>query len=314
MEEELESIERNNTWELVDHSNGKKVIGLKWVYKTKLDSEGKVQKFKARLVAKGYTQQSGVDFDEVFAPVARMETMRVLFALAAQLDWPVYHFDVKSAFLNGVLQEEVYVEQPVGYEVKGSKGKVLKLKKALYGLRQAPRAWYARIDAYLLQQGFVRSVNEHTLYKRLDEENNVLLMSIYVDDIVYMSSSQRMVQVFKEEMQETFEMTDLGILNHFLGIEVRQSKAGIFITQRQYIEDILKTFKMHQSKAVTTPMFVNEKLQVEKASGGTDAKVYRSLVGRLLYATHTRPDISYAVGILSRFVSNPSKQHYDAGK
>lgn len=264
MEEELESIEQNNTWELVDHSNGKKVIGLKWVYKTKLDSEGKVQKFKARLVAKGYTQQSGVDFDEVFAPVAPMETVRVLFALAAKLDWPVYHFDVKSAFLNGVLQEEVYVEQPVGYEVKGSKGKVLKLKKALYGLRQAPRAWYARIDAYLLQQGFVRSVNEHTLYKRLDEENNVLLMSIYVDDIVYMSSSQRMVQVFKEEMQETFEMTDLGILNHFLGIEVRQSKAGIFITQRRYIEDIVKTFKMHQSKAVTTPMFVNEKLQVEK--------------------------------------------------
>lgn len=224
MEEEIESINKNNTWELVEYPAGKKVIGLKWVYKTKLDSDGNVQRFKARLVAKGYTQQPGVDFEEAFAPVARMETVRVMFALAAQLSWPVYHFDVKSAFLNGVIQEEVYVEQPIGYEMKGSESKVFKLHKALYGLRQAPRAWYARIDEYLLHKGFARSVNEHTLYKRLDGENNVLLMSIYVDDIVYMSSSQRMVQVFKQEMQETFEITDLGPLHHFLGIEVKQSK------------------------------------------------------------------------------------------
>jgi hypothetical protein len=154
MREEIEAVERNNTWELVDLPHGHQPIGLKWVYKLKKNEAGEVIKHKARLVARGFVQQAGIDFDEVFAPVARMESIRLLLALAAQEGWPIHHMDVKSAFLNGELKEEVYVKQPPGFVVTGEEGKVLRLRKALYGLRQAPRAWNAKLDSTLKEMGF----------------------------------------------------------------------------------------------------------------------------------------------------------------
>ena len=163
MDVEMKSIEKNRTWQLVDLPKGKDVIGLKWVNKTKYNEDGSVQKYKARLVAKGYSQQPGVDFNETFAPVVRMETIRTVLALAAQLELQVFQLDVKSAFLNGELEEEVYVKQPQGFEVEGKEGKVYKLHKALYGLKQAPRAWNSKIDAYFLQNGFVKSPSEPSL-------------------------------------------------------------------------------------------------------------------------------------------------------
>jgi len=163
MNEEIGAIEKSKTWELVDLPEGKDAIGVKWVYKTKSNAEGKIDRHKARLVVKGYKQQQGKDYDETFAPVARMETVRTVLSIAAQHKWKIYQMDVKSAFLNGVLKEEVYVEQPPGYEVEGQEHKVCKLKKALYGLKQAPRAWYSRIDAYLIDNGFDKCDGEPTM-------------------------------------------------------------------------------------------------------------------------------------------------------
>ena len=220
MDAEIESIEKNGTWELVERPTDKPVIGVKWVFKTKLNLDGTVQKHKARLVAKGYAQKPGIDYNETFAPVARLDTIRTLIALAAQKGWKLFQLDVKSAFLNGVLEEEVYTEQPEGFEVKTASHKVYKLKKALYGLKQAPRAWYSEIDTYLTSCNFKRSTSEATLYTRTDEEGKLIIVSIYVDDIVYTGNSNALLSEFKRDMMQKYEMTDLGLLHHLLGMGV----------------------------------------------------------------------------------------------
>ena len=189
MQEEINSIHKNLTWDLTELPKDHRAIVLKWVYKTKLNSDGSVYKRKARLVAKGYFQRQGIDFEETFAPVARMEIVRTFLAVAAQRRWPVYQLDVKSAFPNGELQEIVYVEQPEGFIKEGHEQLVYRLRKALYWLRQAPRAWYSKIDEYFIHQGFQKSENEPTLYKKIQGKLEMLLVCLYVDDIIYMGSS-----------------------------------------------------------------------------------------------------------------------------
>ncbi|CAL2257904.1 unnamed protein product [Prunus armeniaca] len=185
MEDELLMIKKNATWELVNRPTDKPIVGVKWVFKTKLNLDGSIQKNKARLVAKGYFQKPSVDYNETFAPVARLDTIRTLVALAAHKSWKLYQLDVKSAFLNGVLEDRVYIDQPDGFVVKGSEDKVYKLHKSLYGLKQAPRAWYGEIDTYFAQCGFAKSQSEATLYTKTRGEAEILIVSIYVDDIVY---------------------------------------------------------------------------------------------------------------------------------
>ncbi|KAM5569751.1 hypothetical protein ABKV19_016986 [Rosa sericea] len=218
MEEEISVIEKNSTCDLVNRPSDKIVIGVKWLYKTKLNVDGSIQRNKARLVAKGYSQQPGVDFHETYAPVARLDTIRALIALAAQKNWSLYQLDVKSAFLNGVLNEEVYVEQPQGFVIENEEQKVYKLKKALYGLKQAPRAWYGEIDSHFIKDGFQRSENEPTLYIKTKGNTEILIVSIYVDDLVFTGSCEEMVLNFKNEMMKKYEMSDLGLLHYFLGI------------------------------------------------------------------------------------------------
>ena len=216
MVSEMNSIQTNKTWELTALPASHRDIGLKWVFKVKRDPDGKIIKHKAQLVAKGYAQREGVDFEEVYAPVARIETVRLLIALAAQKGWQVHHMDVKSAFLNGDLSEEVYVQQPPRFVVKNGSGKVIKLKKALYGLRQAPRAWNARLDEELLKLGFVRNPLEHDVYRRSDK-TGLLLVGVYVDDLIITGSSEEIINAFKE-MMISFSMSDLGLLSYYLGI------------------------------------------------------------------------------------------------
>lgn len=218
MEEEIRVIKKNSTWELVDLPKSKDIIGLKWIYKTKYNEDGSIQKHKARLVAKGYSQQPGVDFNDTFAPVVRTETIRTVLALAAQLKTEVFQLDVKSAFLNGELEEEVYVEQPQGYIEKGNEDKVCRLRKALYGLKQAPRAWNSKIDQYFSQSGFVRSPSEPSLYLKKVGTHDFLIVCLYVDDLIYTSTEPRMVEAFKKDMMKEYEMTDLGSMKYFLGI------------------------------------------------------------------------------------------------
>lgn len=314
MVEEINVIEKNSTWELVDRPSDKEVIGVKWIYKSKLNPDGSIQRNKARLVAKGYAQQPGIDYNETFAPVARLDTIRSVISLAAQKGWSLHQLDVKSAFLNGVLKEEVYVDQPEGFVIKGEEIKVYKLKKALYGLKQAPRAWYGEIDSYFIGQGFERSQNEPTLYIKVEGKTEILIVSLYVDDLVFTGSNESLIKKFKEEMMKKYEMSDLGLLHYFLGIEIIQNEDGIFISQKKYAKTILKKFGMEGCNSVPTPLVVNEKLQKEDGSKEVDASIYRSLVGSLLYLTATRPDIMYAASLLSRFMHKPTQIHFGTAK
>jgi len=221
-------IEKNCTWELVDRPPNKNVIGVKWIFRTKLNADNTINKYKARLVVKGYAQIYGVDYSDTFALVARMDTIRFLFAVAAHRNWKVFQLDVKSAFLNGILQEEIYVEQPTGFVTQGKEDKVCLLKKALYGLKQAPRAWYGRIDDYLIGSGFQKSLSEATLYvKRINDD--ILIISLYVDDLLVTGSNTVQVAEFKLNMMQVFEMTDLGLMSVFLGMEIMQNREEIFI-------------------------------------------------------------------------------------
>jgi hypothetical protein len=226
MAEELKSITDNKTWTLTDTPLGKKPIGLKWVFKLKRDTDGNITRHKARLMAKGYVQCTGIDFDEVFAPVARLESVRFILAIATHYRWMVHHLDMKSAFLNGDLVEEVYVKQPLGFIVRGKEGKVYKLHKALYGLRQASRAWNAKLDRTLLSLGLRCSTKEHAVYVR-GTGGDLLIVGVYVDDLVVVGANQAEVVKFKGEMARLFNMSDLRPLHYYLGIEVCQSAMGI---------------------------------------------------------------------------------------
>ncbi|KAG7553691.1 GAG-pre-integrase domain [Arabidopsis suecica] len=314
METELESIEKNGTWFLTELPKGAKKIGVKWVYKTKLNEKGEVDKFKARLVAKGYAQQQGVDYDEVFAPVARWDTIRMILALAAQEDWLVYQLDVKSAFLHGELSENVYVEQPLGYVKEGEEHKVYKLIKALYGLKQAPRAWYSKIEAYFSKEGFQRCEYEHTLFVKTEAGNKILIVSLYVDDLIYTGNDESLLQRFKSSMKKEFDMTDLGKMKYFLGVEVIQDADGIFIHQKKYAGEILERFNLLNANEVKNPIVPGVRLSKSGDGNKVDPTTYKQLIGSLMYITSTRPDLMYVVCLLSRYMADPYEQHMQAAK
>lgn len=231
MREELLMIKKNQTWELIEKPYDRNIIGVKWMFRTKLNPDGSINKYKARFMVKGYAQIFGVDYSDTFAPVARLDTIRLLLVISAQKGWLVFQIDVKSAFLNGVLQEEIYVEQPKGFEFEGQEDKVYLLKKALYGLKQAPRVWYSRIDDHLLNLDFNKSLSKCTLYiKHFSSE--VLIISLYVDDLLITGSNVSVIDKFKKEIMNVFEMTDLSLMTHFLGTDVTQKEHEIFICQK----------------------------------------------------------------------------------
>ncbi|CAO2836221.1 unnamed protein product [Amaranthus hypochondriacus] len=313
MKEEIRSIEKNDTWELATLPKGHKAIGVKWVYKIKRGADGSIDRYKARLVAKGYKQKYGIDYDEVFAPVARLDTVRMMISLAAHHKWKIYQLDVKSAFLNGILEEEVYVEQPEGFVIKGEDDKVLHLKKALYGLKQAPRAWNTRIDGYLIQNGFTKCPYEHAVYVKTNGDD-ILIVSLYVDDLLFTGNCQSMFNDFKEAMFKEFEMTDCGLMNFFLGIEVKQCEDGIFISQKKYAKEIIEKFKMGSCKPMSTPVATGMKLTKAGEGKLINPTLYKSLVGSLRYLTITRPDIVYGVGLVSRYMETPKESHWCTAK
>ncbi|GJW81119.1 ribonuclease H-like domain, reverse transcriptase, RNA-dependent DNA polymerase [Tanacetum coccineum] len=280
MKDELDSINRNNTWRLTSLPPGHKAIGLKWVFKTKRDADGKIIKHKARLVAKGYIQEHGIDFEEVFAPVARMETIRLLLAIAANNKWQVHHLDVKSAFLHGDLQEEVT----------------------------------ASLEHHTLKSlDFKKCALEQAIYTRTERES-ILLVGVYVDDLIITGTPKREIDKFKDQMKEIFEMSDLGLLAYYLGIEVTQSGGDISIKQSAYARKILKEAGMLESNETIIPMDPGTRLMKTAEGTMVNSTEYRSLIGCLRYLLHTRPDLSYSVGLLSRFMQEPKEQHMKAIK
>jgi hypothetical protein len=313
MDEELDQIEKNDTWELVPRPKNKNVIDTKWVFRNKLNEDGQVTRNKARLVCKGYAQIEGINFEETFAPVARMEAIHFLLAYACSKNVKVYQMDVKSSFLNGELEEEVYIEQPEGFQLSENIDYVCKLKKALYGLKQALRAWYSRLDKYLQQAGFRKGSADNNLYIKVSQ-GNILLIEVYVDDIIFGSDDDRLSQKFAKDMQNEFEMSLLGELSFFLGLQIRQSNQGIFISQTKYIREMLKRFGMEDCKPVITPMQTSCKLSKDDDSKSTDQRQYRSMIGSLLYVTTSRPDVMQAVGQVARFQAAPKESHVLAVK
>lgn len=245
--------------------------------------------------------------------MARIETVRVILALAGCNGWRVHHLDVKSSFLNCKLEEEVYVSQPDGFVKRGEKNKVYKLSKALYGLKQAPRAWNSCLDRYLKSLGFSRCTQEYLVYTR-KREGKFLIIGVYVDDLLVTRNCHEEVKCFKQEMNEKFEMSDLGLLSHYLGIEVHQDDVGITLKQEAYAKSILTKTRMLHCNPITCPL--EHKVQLTKDEEGelVDPTEYRSIVGGLRYLTHTRPDISFVVGVVSRFMEKPTTKHLQAVK
>lgn len=270
-------------------------------------------KYKARIVAKGYVQKQGVDYDEVFAPVTRIETIRLLLAIAAKGQWKVHHMDVKTAFLNGEIKEEVYVRQPEGFVKHGKEHLVYKLIKALYGLRQAPRAWYSKLNKCLEELGFVRCAYEQAVYTKKTGKG-VLIVGVYVDDILVTGSSTKEIEDFKRKMGHKFDMSDLGELTYYLGIEVMQRNGYIQLKQSGYAKKILNKAGMLQCNSTKIPMHPKEIINKDEEGIAVDPTEFKSMIGGLRYLVHTRPDLAYSVGILSRFMDRPTQLHQGAVK
>ena len=311
--EEMESLIQNQTWALVELPPGKKAVGSKWVFKVKYGNDGKVERYKARLVAKGFLQKYGEDYDEVFAPTINPVTVRILLTLAASKKLFLRQFDVKTAFLNGDLKEDIYMTQPEGFENQNSKNLVCKLQKSLYGLKQAARAWNEKINGVLIDNGFRRSDADSCLYVKL-EEGSYTYIVIHVDDILCAGSEEGVQKAF-QLLSLSFELKDLGTASNYLGVEIEHDGLDYFIHQRRKIEDLVTQFGLQDAKPVKIPMeagFMNSNAESTLLS---DNRKYRQAIGSLLYlAVTSRPDISSAVGILSRRVEKPTQSDWNAVK
>ncbi|GKB83863.1 putative ribonuclease H-like domain-containing protein [Tanacetum coccineum] len=276
--------------------------------RNKKDERGIVIRNKVILVAQGYTQKEGIDCDEVFALVARYEAISLFLAYALFKDFVVYQMDVKSAFLYGKIEEEVYVCQPPGFEDPDFPDRVYKVEKALYGLHQAPRAWYETLSTYLLDNGFQRGKIDKTLFiKRY--KGDILLVQVYVDDIIFGSTKMELCIAFEKLMHEKFQMSSMGELTFFLGLQVKQKKDGIFISQDKYVDEILKKFGFTEVKTASTPMETQKPLLKDEDGEEVDVHMYRSMIGSLMYLTSSRPDIMFVVCACARYQVNPKVSH-----
>lgn len=315
MKEEIAAMYQNKTWDLVDLPQGKNVIGSRWVYKLKTDADGRPTRYKARLVAQGFTQKYGVDYDEVFAPVVQATSIRLLLTLAGERKSVVRHVDVKSAFLNGTLDEEIYMKQPVGFEDKNSPLKVCRLKKSLYGLKQAARVWHTKLSSVLNQLRFERCPEDECLYIRRDGDGDFFIL-LHVDDMLLVSPSLNEAIELERCLAKSFDVTILGDVKEFLGMKVERGIDGSFaISQSGYIDKIIRKFGMENatpSKIPIDPSYLTEK---DISPALPDNEKFRSLVGALLYAAvSTRLDIFVAASVLGRKVSKPSERDWAEAK
>ena len=311
---EYKSLIDNDTWELVTLPESRRAIDSKWVFKAKYDKDGIVDRFKGRLVARGFEQKAGIDYEETYAPVVKYPSLRALLSYAVSKDMVIHQMDVVTAFLNGHLEEEIFMKQPVGFIKSGQENLVCKLKKSLYGLKQAPRCWNAVLDKYLKSIRFLQSPADQCVYVRNDKDIQTII-AVYVDDLVVMSDDINDLQNVKRALAGRFQMKDLGDLSYCLGISVQRDGTTMKLYQKNYVEQLLKTFGMDSCNPVTTPSAVDVKLVKSDGSRSVDPVKYQSIIGSLLYlAMATRPDIAHSVGVLSKFNSCPSETHLTAAK
>lgn len=310
MKDELDALERNQTWELTSLPKGKKAISSKWVYKLKLKSDGTVDRYKARLVTKGFNQVQGLDYHEIFSPVAKCVTVRLMFSVVAARGWPLHQVDINNTFLQCFLDEKVYMTPPEGYH-NAKEGQACCLKRSLYGLKQASRQWNAEITKHLISFGFTQSHADNCLFT-YNSSKGTLILIVYVDDLLISGTSESLVQELKHSLHAAFTIKDLGFAKYFLGLEVARSSAGIFVNQRKYISDLIADTGLLDAKVTNVPLPKGLHLQGNEGELNDNPSQYRRLVGRLLYLGFTRPDIMHSVHLLSQFVQSPRKPHWMA--
>lgn len=322
MQEEMDSLHKNHTYDLVELPKNRKALKNKWVFKIKNEGNGQV-KYKARLVVKGFSQKQGIDYEEIFSPVVKMSSIRVILGLVASQDLEVEQLDVKTAFLHGDLAEEIYMEQPEGFKIKDKEQLVCKLKKSLYGLKQAPRQWYKRFDSFMLDHGYKRTSADHCVYIQRFSDDDFIILSLYVDDMLVVGKDISKIDRLKKELSKSFDMKDLGAAQHILGMKISRDRSArkLWLSQERYIERVLERFNMVNSKPVSTPLAAHFKLSTRQSPSSKKEKEemksipFASAVGSLMYSmVCTRPDIAHAVGVVSRFLANPGKAHWEAVK
>lgn len=313
MYDEINAQIRNGTSELVFPTDDMNIVGCKWVFTLKYLPNGQLDRYKARLVAKGFHQRYGLDFTETFSPVVKSTTIRTVLHRAVNKGWSIRQIDVNNAFLQGTLDEEVYVTQPPGFLDRDRPHHVCRLRKALYGLKQAPRAWYKELRQYLLTQGFVNSTADTSLFVRITGRDITYIL-VYVDDMIVTGSNSGLVSTFITNLAQRFSLKDLGELSYFLGIEATRTKKGLHLMQKKYVVDLLTRTNMLQARPVSSPMSPTPKLSLNSGTPLESATEYRTVLGSLQYLAFTRPDIAYAVNKLSQFMHMPTDLHWQAVK
>ncbi|KAL0744719.1 hypothetical protein Bca101_101224 [Brassica carinata] len=304
---------KNDTWYERELPKGKKAVSSRWIFTIKYKADGQIERKKTRLVARGFIQTYGEDYIETFAPVAKLHTIRIVLSLAVNLGWGLWQMDVKNAFLQGELEDEVYMYPPPGLEHLVKKGNVLRLKKAIYGLKQSPRAWYNKLSTTLNGRGFKKSELDHTFFT-LTTPSGMVALLVYVDDIIIKGSEKEGITATKEFLKSMFEIKYFGEMKYFLGIEICRSKEGLFMSQRKYTLDLLKGASAYGDKTARMPMEDGYKVpregEIEDSKPFHDPKLYRKLVGKLIYLTITRPDICFAVNQVSQHMQLPKEHHW----
>ncbi|WKA03793.1 hypothetical protein VitviT2T_021882 [Vitis vinifera] len=290
---------RNRTWSLVSLPNGRKTIGCKWVFKVKENSNGTINKYKVRLVAKGFHQVAGFDFNETFSPVVKPTTIRVVLTIALANNWVVRQLDINNAFLNGDLQEKVFMEQPPGFVDTKQPHLVCKLHKSLYGLKQAAGAWFEKLRNVLIAFGFITTRSYQSLFIRITTTHTIFVL-VYVDDILVTGYNNEEVQTIINQLNKSFTLKDLGEVDYFLSIQVRHTTERLHPSQTKYIKDLLCKAKMQFAKSSSTPM--TSRLKLYGSDPVENGQLYRSIVGALQYVTITRPEISYCVNRVCQFM------------
>jgi hypothetical protein len=268
-----QSIINNDVWEIVPRPKRKDVVSSKWIFKIKHATDGSIEKYQTRFAAREFSQKEGIEYEETCSPISRYTLIRTIIALPAKMKWKLHQMDVKTTFLNGVIEEKVYIEQPQRFEVEDKKTHVCKLKKALYGLKKAHGDWYGRIDNFLTSLGFTKSKVDSNLHFKFMNDDLVILL-LYVDDL-FLTGEENLIIECKKKLTTEFEMKDLGLMHYLLGLEVWQSAERIFLNQGKYAVEILKRFDMLECKSMNTPMETKLKLLVDTLSELIDAMLYR---------------------------------------
>jgi hypothetical protein len=308
MQAEFDALQANKTWSLVPWPPGARVITGKWVFKHKMNPDGTLERYKARWVVHGFHQRPGIDFGETFSPVIKPATIRTVLTLIASKGWPANQLDVSNAFLHGNLREQVYSQQPTGFVDPARPNDVCLLSRSLYGLRQAPRAWFDRFVAHVTSLGFTQSRADTSLFVYHKHGATAYLL-LYVDDMILSASTTALLRHLIQRLHDAFKVKDMGPVHHFLGINVRRNSTGFFLSQAQYAEELLERAGMANCKAVPTPADTKPKTSATDGTLISDATTFRSLAGALQYLTIMRPDIAYAVQQVCLHMHAPRDVH-----